>query len=109
VIQFAERMKEEGVALVDLFTAAKTLFEALGPDASRRAFVHYPAGTFPGQNEELKDDTHFNAYGAYELARAVVTEIRSSRLALAKAIVPEGGRFDPAQPDPVDGWSQSRE
>jgi lysophospholipase L1-like esterase len=73
--------KEEGVALVDLFTAAKTLFEALGPDASRRAFVHYPAGTFPGQDEELKDDTHFNAYGAYELAH----------------------------PDPVEGWNQSRE
>jgi len=32
-------------------------------------FVIYPAGTFPNQKEEIKDNTHFNSNGAYELAK----------------------------------------
>lgn len=27
---------------------------------SRKAFVHYPANTFPNQDKELHDDTHFS-------------------------------------------------
>ena len=29
----------------------------------------FPAGSFPGQDKPLADDTHFSAYGAYELAK----------------------------------------
>ena len=75
--------RQEGVALIDLTAMSQRFFEALGPEGSKRAFVHYPAGTFPGQAADLKDDTHFNAYGAYELARAVVEGIRSAGLGLA--------------------------
>src|SRR5262249_35079206 len=49
---------EQNVVLIDLNTMSKILFEALGPEGSLKAFVHYPAHTFPGQDEELKDDTH---------------------------------------------------
>ena len=95
--------REEAVALVDLFAAGTTLFEALGPEASKKAFVHYPAGSFPGQNEELKDDTHFSTYGAYELAKAVVAGIRGSNLPLAKHLV-DAGPFDPTHPDPPEAF-----
>lgn len=33
----------------------RTLYEALGPDTSKRAFVHYPAGTYPGQTRDFAD------------------------------------------------------
>lgn len=56
--------KEQKVALIDLNAMSKTLFETLGPEGTLEAFVHYPAHTFPGQDQELKDDTHFNSYGA---------------------------------------------
>jgi hypothetical protein len=36
---------------------------------TKKALVHYPANTYPGQNEPLADNTHFNTYGAYELAK----------------------------------------
>jgi hypothetical protein len=52
---------EEGVTLIDLNAAATAFFEALGPETSKRAFVHYPAGRFPGQQGELADDSHFSA------------------------------------------------
>jgi hypothetical protein len=48
-----------------------------------RAFAHYPANTFPGQGQPLRDDTHPNACGGYELARCVVEGIRANVPALA--------------------------
>ena len=91
----------ESVALIDLNRMSRTLFEAMGPDGTLKAFVHYPAGTFPNQKDELKDDTHFNSYGAYELARCVVQAIRDVKLPLARFLQP-GPAFDPAHPDPPD-------
>ncbi len=97
--------RAEGVALIDLDGMSRRFYEALGPEGSKRAFVHYPAKTFPGQAAELKDDTHFNAYGAYELARAVVEGIRSAGLGLASHLAPDAAPFDPARPDPPDAFS----
>ena len=95
---------EEKIALIDLNAMSKTLFEAMGPEGTLKAFVHYPAHTFPGQTRELKDDTHFNAYGAYELAKCVVEGIRTAKLGLADHLTAELPSFDPAYPDSVDTW-----
>ncbi len=94
----------EHVALIDLNTMSKTLYEAMGSDGTLKAFVHYPANTFPGQPEELKDDTHFNAYGAYELARCLVEEMQRKHLPLAAHLRKDIPAFDPATPDPLTGW-----
>ncbi len=95
---------EEHVALIDLNAMSKTLFEALGDTGTLKAFVHYPANTFPGQPEELKDDTHFNSYGAWELARCVVQSVRDQHLALAGDLRKDLPIFDPAHPDPIATW-----
>ncbi len=92
---------DQHVALIDLNALSKTLFEALGEQGTLAAFVHYPANTFPNQPDELKDDTHFNAYGAYELARAIVQSIRDQKLPLAPHLRPRIPAFNPAHPDPV--------
>ena len=92
------------LGLIDLNAMSKTLFEAMGPDGTLKAFVHYPANTFPGQTVELKDDTHFNAYGAYELARAIVQSIRDQHLPLAQFLRNGIPPFDPAHPDPLATW-----
>lgn len=81
--QLAER---EGVILIDLNIKSKYFYESLGPEGSKDAFVYYPAGTFPDQEEELKDDTHFNEYGAYELARLVAEGIRENIPDLTKSL-----------------------
>ncbi len=96
-----EVAEEQKVALIDLNAMSKVLFEAMGEAGTLQAFVHYPANTFPGQDVELKDDTHFNSYGAYELARAVVQSIREQKLPLAVFLRDGIPRFDPARPDPV--------
>jgi lysophospholipase L1-like esterase len=97
--------KEESVALIDLNAMSKTFYEALGPEKAVKAFVHYPANTFPGQDKELKDDTHFNAYGGYELARCIVEGIKANKLGIAKFLDDDVPSFDPAKPDDVSKWN----
>jgi hypothetical protein len=95
---------EENVPLIDLNIMSKMLYEAWGPEESEKAFVHYAANTFPGQTTELKDNTHFSTYGAYELARCIVRGISDVGLPIARYLLPEKLNFVPAQPDPVAQW-----
>jgi lysophospholipase L1-like esterase len=57
--------REQAVTLIDLHEMSGRLFVALGPEQSKRAFVHFPANAFPNRPEALKDDSHFSNYGAY--------------------------------------------
>ena len=93
--------KEQNVPLIDLLDMSQKMYEAWGPEQSVKAFVHYPAHTFPGQDQPLKDNTHFNAYGGYEIARCVVQGMKDDKLELAEHLrdVPP---FDPSHPDPID-------
>lgn len=104
---FADAMRQVGrerkVPVIDLHAASLKLYAALGPEGSKRVFLHYPAGTAPdGRQEPLADDSHFDNYGGYELARIVATgiseEVPRLRDHLAEDFVP----FDPTRPDPID-------
>jgi lysophospholipase L1-like esterase len=92
------------VVVIDLNAMSKILYEAMGVDGSLKAFMHYPANAYPNQPEPISDNTHFNGYGAYELARCVVKGIEDAKLPLRKFLVGDLGRFDPAQPDPQGGF-----
>lgn len=95
---------EQHVPLIDLNAMSKTLFEAMGPQGTLKAFVHYRANTFPEQPDALADDTHFNSYGALELAKCVIESIRAQHLPLARFLRHGIPPFDPAHPDPPDVW-----
>lgn len=83
--------RAEQVGLIDLTEKSAVLYESWGEEGSKGAFVHYPENTFPGQTEALADNTHFNAYGAYEIAKCIAQEMK--RLPL-KRYVQEGVWFD---------------
>ncbi|UFH32868.1 rhamnogalacturonan acetylesterase [Chryseobacterium sp. C-71] len=104
-----EIAKEEKVDLVDLNALSKTLFEAMGPEKAKKAFVHYPANSYPNQPTALADDTHFNTYGAYELAKCVVKSIVDQNLPLKKYISKNYKTFNPNNPDDVEKfhWPES--
>lgn len=95
---------EEKVPLIDLNTMSKILYEAWGADKSQLAFVIYRAHTFAGQDKELKDNTHFNPYGAYEIARCIVQGIRDNKLELARYLKKGVRYFNPARPDDIKQW-----
>jgi lysophospholipase L1-like esterase len=91
--------KRENVPVIDLHAMSLALYAALGSEKSKAAFAHYPANTFPGQDKPLKDDTHHNAYGAYELARCVVQGVKTHLPKLAVRLAADTSAFDPAHPD----------
>ena len=100
---FAEAVRqigaEEKAPVIDLNAMSLKFYRALGPDKSAKAFVFYPANTFPGQDKELKDNTHHNTYGGYELARCMIEGIKANVPELAKHLAKDAGSFDPAKPD----------
>ena len=104
-----EIAKEENVYLIDLNELSKTLFEAMGPELSKKAFVYYPPNSYPNQPNALADDTHFNPYGAYELAKCVVKAIVDQNLPLKKYISNNEKNFNPNKPDDVNRfhWPKS--
>ncbi|MNY03950.1 hypothetical protein D3C86_1365990 [compost metagenome] len=66
--------------------------------------MHYPANSYPGQTQALADNTHFNTYGAYEIAKCVIGGIKAAKLDLAKYLIDPKAKFDPAKPDAVEDW-----
>lgn len=97
--------QQENVPLIDLNAMTVQLYEAMGPEESKKAFVHYPANTYPGQSQALADDTHFNPYGAYQIAQCVVQGIKTSQLGLAKFLRNDTPSFTPARPDALASWN----
>jgi lysophospholipase L1-like esterase len=94
--------KEEKVGLIDLNAMSKILYETWGPETSMKAFVHYAANTFARQTEALKDNTHFNPYGATELAKCIVSAIKKQQLPLAKFIRKDIPAYTPLKPLPFE-------
>jgi lysophospholipase L1-like esterase len=83
---------EERVALIDLNAMSVRLYQALGPRRAARAFA-----------DEGRDKTHFNEYGAEQLARCVVEGLRAADASLSAGLeqhlVATLPRFDPDHPE----------
>lgn len=101
--------KREGVGLIELNEMTRKFYEAMGVEGSKRAFVHYPAGTYPGQGAALADNTHFNPYGAYEISKMIVEGMKKLNLPIVSYLRSDYKDFDPANPDDVDSfkWNNS--
>ena len=99
--------EKENVPLIDLNRLTKTFFETLGYEDSKRALVHYPKEMY---GRELADNTHFNTYGAYEVAKCVVMGMKQLNLPIAQYLRADWQDFNPAQPDDwkTFKWAPSR-
>lgn len=96
MVSVAER---EGVPVIDLNGMTRTFFETLGFEDSKKALVHYPANTYPNQEKALADNTHFNPYGAYEVAKMVVEGMQRLNLPFLTGLRSDWTGFDPSHPD----------
>ena len=97
--------RELNVPFIDLNGMTKTLYETLGPENSKKAFVIYPANSFQGEPNALNDNTHFNSYGAYQLAKCIIEGIRENNLGIKKYLIKGLPEYDPAKPDPFETFS----
>lgn len=100
---------KENIPLIDLNESTRTLYEAMGVEESKRAFVHYPAGTYPNQPTDLADNTHFNTYGAYQIAKCIVEGLKGLNSPLVEYIRTDYSGFNPAHPDALEdfNWNES--
>ena len=105
---YPEAMKtvacREQVPVIDLTTLSTAFYEALGEEGSKKSLVHYPANTFPGQDKPLADNTHFNPFGAWEIAKMVVMGLKQNGCPLISALRNDWQDFDPACPDNPDAF-----
>jgi len=97
--------QEMNVPLVDITKLTTTLYESWGDEPSRKAFVQYPANTFPGQKEKLEDNTHFNSFGANEIALCVIKGLRDLNNPLAKYFIKDLPQYNPKQPNAFAKWT----
>ena len=96
--------QREQVPVIDLTQMSTTFFETLGVEGSKKALVHYPANTFANQDKALADNTHFNPYGAWEVAKMVVMGLKQINSPLVNYLREDWQDFDPAQPDDPDAF-----
>ncbi|MDR7211588.1 rhamnogalacturonan acetylesterase [Flavobacterium piscis] len=97
--------QKNNVALIDITKMTTELYEAWGDEPSRKAFVQYPANTFPGQEKALEDNTHFNSFGANEIALCVVKGIRELDIPLKRQIQKEVPNYNPKKPNYFSDWT----
>jgi lysophospholipase L1-like esterase len=88
--------KKLGVTVLDLNQHSITLGKALG--SNKEKMYMYTAS----------DKTHFCEYGAYELARANIEEIKAKVPELAKHLRDDHEAFDSSKPDPLDVLTRAK-
>ncbi|CAG7623454.1 Rhamnogalacturonan acetylesterase RhgT [Paenibacillus solanacearum] len=78
--------KEQQVPVIRLHEKSRERFERLGEEATKRLFMMLAPGEYPNYPDGSADLTHFNEYGASEMARLVIQGIRESGLPLSSRI-----------------------
>jgi lysophospholipase L1-like esterase len=90
-----------GTPLIDLSELSLALWEKLGPEATKDHFLWLGAAETPKYPDGVADDTHFQARGAIEVARLVVSAAGSMLAGRPAAEVkPDALVWYPTRPGP---------
>ena len=68
---------ERNIPLVDLKATSRALYLSLGEEKCAELFVRIPKGEDPNHPEGHDDKTHFNAYGAQQIAALVIEGLKA--------------------------------
>lgn len=87
VAKMTELATEEDVLLVDLSASSRAYLNEIGPEASKAVFLHVDPGIFPNRPAGIADDTHFQEYGAIQMARLIAQDVQGLADPLAASVV----------------------
>jgi lysophospholipase L1-like esterase len=76
--------KEQNVPLIDMHRKSEAVIKKYGLEDSRKLFLQLKAGENPNYPNGIEDNTHFNPFGANEMAKLAVEGIREDKLKLRK-------------------------
>ncbi|WP_299033287.1 fibronectin type III domain-containing protein [uncultured Pseudokineococcus sp.] len=82
-----ELAAETGAPLVDLSASSRALLTEIGPERAKSVFLWVPAGVYPNRPNGTQDDTHFQDYGAVQMARLVAADVARLDIPLAQEVV----------------------
>lgn len=82
-----ELATEMNVPLVDLNKMTAELVQSLGPEESKKLYVHIQPGVFSKLPEGKKDDTHLSKEGATEVAKLAIKGLKEIKSPLVEYIV----------------------
>ncbi|MGP3972214.1 rhamnogalacturonan acetylesterase [Streptomyces sp. 6N223] len=74
---------EEDVPFVDLSASSRAYLDSIGPEAAKDVFLWTDPGEYPNRPDGTQDDTHFQTYGATEIARLIATDVAQLDVPLA--------------------------
>jgi fibronectin type 3 domain-containing protein/lysophospholipase L1-like esterase len=86
VAKMQELAAEENVALVDLSASSRAYYDAIGPEDTKSVFLHVDAGVYPNRPTGTVDNTHFQEYGAIQIARLVAGGVKQLSVPLAARV-----------------------
>lgn len=92
-----EVAESEGVPFIDITQMTMDMLSTFGAEDSKKLYVHYPAGTY--SDTALKDDTHFNPFGAFEIAKCVIMGLKDIKSPIVDNLRDDWKDFDPKKPD----------
>ncbi|GIG27850.1 hypothetical protein Cma02nite_04500 [Cellulomonas marina] len=68
---------ETGTPLVDLSASSREYLTQIGPEEAKSVFLWVPAGVYSNRPTGTQDDTHFQEYGAIQMARLVAGGVQA--------------------------------
>ncbi len=72
------------VPLIDMHKLSEAVIVKYGDDGSKKLFLQLKPGENANYPNGVEDNTHFSPLGAEEMAKAVVAQIKDSKIMLAK-------------------------
>lgn len=89
--EYVQGMKEVAaemnVNVVDLSARSVAYYDTIGPEGSLSVFLHTDPGVYTAFPNGSQDNTHFQEYGAIQLARLVSDEIKNLNISLSRYIM----------------------
>ena len=103
--EYPEAMRQLGAAdhvpVIDLTTSSRALWESLGPEGTKDAFLWLDPLENPNYPDGVEDNTHFQAHGAIEVARLIALDLHRQHLLPPGSLV---GLRRPLIPDTAIVW-----
>ncbi|WP_438446561.1 fibronectin type III domain-containing protein [Gorillibacterium sp. sgz5001074] len=87
---------ELDVKLVDLSALSIAYYDSIGPEASKSVFLHVEPGIYNAWPNGSADDTHFQEYGAIQIARLLSGGVKGLNLPISAFV--KDAELPPAVP-----------
>ncbi|QXE01012.1 SGNH/GDSL hydrolase family protein [Terribacillus sp. DMT04] len=102
-VQGMQEVAEElDVKVIDLSARSVAYYNSIGPEGTLSVFLYTDPGVYPAFPNGSKDNTHFQEYGAIQLARLVADEISNLDIPLSEHVKKiEAPKKAPAKPSKV--------